>query len=143
MTKQNKKSGKKVVLVGGCFDILHYGHICFLKEAKKLGDHLVIMLESDKRIKKLKGPSRPFHNQNQRKEILESLSFVDEVIILKDEMADRDYEEVVRKISPDIIAITKGSKTKTHSELVNAKVIEIDKVNNPSTTDIAKILELE
>ena len=138
-----KTKRSKTVLVGGCFDILHYGHICFLKEAKKLGDHLVVMLESDKRIKTLKGSSRPFHNQNQRKEILESLSFVDEVLILKDEMTDRDYEEVVKKLRPNIIAITKGSKTKTHAELVHAKVIEIEKVDTPSTTQIAKLLELE
>lgn len=131
----------KKVLVGGCFDILHYGHIHFLREAKKLGDYLVVILESDKRIKKLKGNLRPFHNQIQRKEILESLNFVDEVIILKDEMTDQDYEETIIKINPDVIAITKGSKTNTHSEKVNATVIEIDKINGLSTTKIASLLE--
>lgn len=134
---------KKKVLVGGCFDILHYGHIHFLKEAKKLGDYLVVIIESDKRVKKLKGNTRPFHNQNQRQEILESLSFVDEVIILKDEMNDRDYEEVVKNINPKIIAITEGGKTKTHAELVDAEVIEIEKANVPSTTQVAKLLEIE
>jgi rfaE bifunctional protein nucleotidyltransferase chain/domain len=127
---------KKIVLVGGCFDIFHYGHLHFLKEAKKLGDHLIVLLESDIRIKKLKGASRPIHNQLQRKEMLESLKFVDEVIILKDEMTDIDYEDVVTKTSPQIIAIAKGSKTKTHAEKVGAKVIEIDLIEGLSTTKI-------
>jgi len=78
-------SMKKKVLVGGCFDILHYGHIHFLKNARALGDYLVIALESDKNIKRIKGSFRPIHDQDKRREILESLNFVDEVIILKDE----------------------------------------------------------
>ena len=69
----------KKVLVGGVFDIIHYGHVHFLKNAKSLGDHLVVALESDKNVKRLKGEKRPIHNQNQRREMLESLEFVDEV----------------------------------------------------------------
>ncbi len=137
------RNAKRIVLAGGCFDILHYGHIHFLKNAKKLGDYLIVILESDARIKKLKGDSRPFHNQLQRKEILENLRFVDEVLILNDEMADSDYAKVVKKIAPSVIAVTKGSKTKTHAELVGAEVVEIDSIKVPSTTKIAKLLELE
>lgn len=138
MVKRNK-----TVLVGGCFDILHFGHIHFLREARKLGDHLVIILESDKAVKKLKGDSRPIHSQDQRKAALEALRFVDEVIILKDTMTDKDYAEVVTKIKPQIIAITEGSKTKTHSELVNAEVVEIKKVHDLSSTKLAKLISLE
>ena len=137
------RNAKSIVLAGGCFDILHYGHIHFLKSAKKLGDYLVVILESDIRIKNLKGHTRPFHNQNQRRETLEALSFVDEVIILKDEMTDKDYENIIKKISPKIIAITKGSKTKTHAELVNSTVVEIEKIEVASTSQIAKLLEME
>jgi len=133
---------KKTVLVGGCFDILHYGHIYFLKEARKLGDYLIVILESDARIKKLKGQKRPIHNQKQRKEILESLKFVDEVLISKDIMTDQDYENLVKKINPQIIAITKGNKTKTHAELVSAKVVEIKKIEGFSTTKILSILHI-
>ena len=133
----------KTVLVGGCFDILHFGHVHFLSEAKKHGDFLIVALESDLNIKKLKGVKRPFHNQEQRKKILESLKFVDKVIILKDEMTDLDYEKMVTLINPQIIAITKGSKTKTHAKKVGAKVIEIPKIKVPSTTQIAKLLKLE
>lgn len=127
------------VLIGGCFDVLHYGHLSFLKQAKALGDHLVVLLESDARIKKLKGPSRPFHLEMQRKEILESLKFVDEVILTKDEMADEDYMEIVQKINPQIIAITKGSATKTHADLIGAKIVELDQVDNLSTTRLLNL----
>lgn len=140
-------SKQKKVLVGGVFDILHYGHIHFLKKAKGLGDYLVVAIESDTRVKKLKGSSRPFHNQDQRREILESLNYVDEVIILKDEMADTDYFDLVKRVRPLTIAVTEGDpmieKKKEHAKKVGANVIEIEKVNVPSTTQIAKLLELE
>lgn len=122
------------VLVGGCFDVFHYGHLHFLKEAKRHGDYLVVLLESDKRIKKLKGPSRPIHNESQRKELLESLSFVNKVILTKDEMTDEDYKKVVQKINPQIIAIEKGKKIKTHAETVGAKIVEINKFEGLSST---------
>lgn len=141
------KMKKKIVLAGGCFDILHFGHIHYLKNAKALGDHLVVAIESDANIKKLKGEKRPFHNQNQRKEILESLSFVNEVIILKDKMSDSDYEELVLSVYPHVVAVTQGDpileKKKNHATKVNAKVVEIPKVSVSSTSEIAKILELE
>jgi FAD synthetase len=138
---------RKVVLVGGCFDILHYGHIHFLKEAKKLGDYLVVALESDANTKKLKGSSRPIHNQKQRREILESLNFIDQVIELPDVMEDEDYEKLVRTISPDILAVTKGDpmveKKSAHAKKIGANLIEIEKVKVPSTTQIAKLIGLE
>lgn len=141
MTKPRK------VLVGGVFDILHYGHIYFLKEAKKLGDYLIIALESDANTRKLKGGIRPFHNQNQRKEILESLKFIDKVIVLPKKMTDKSYMNLVTKIRPFAIAITKGDpmkeKKSLHAATVSAKLIEIKKVNTASTTQIAKLLELE
>lgn len=137
----------KKVLVGGCFDILHFGHIQFLKKAKKLGDYLVIALESDENVKKLKGINRPIHSQKQRKEILESLNFVDEVISLPKMKNDSDYETLVIKISPSYIAVTKGdhviSKKKNHAKKVNAKVVEIPKAKSLSTSDITKVLEKE
>ncbi len=138
---------RKIVLVGGVFDILHYGHIHFLKRAKKLGDYLIVALESDKNVKRLKGNNRPFHNQKQRKEILEGLSFVDQVIVLKDRMTDADYERLVISTSPNIIAVTEGDKMlekkKSHAKRVGAKVIEIPFVKTHSTSKIAKLLGLE
>ena len=129
----------KVVLVGGCFDILHYGHISFLKKAKKLGNYLVVALESDENTKKLKGPGRPIHNQNQRKKMLESLRFVNKVIALPPMKSDSDYEKLVRKVNPDIIAITQGDTKNTF----RVKTIIIPKIKTPSTTQIAKLLKIE
>lgn len=138
---------KKIVLVGGCFDLLHFGHIHFLKNAKKLGDVLVVALESDENIKRIKGVGRPFHNQNQRREILESLRFVDKVILLKDKMDDKEYKLLVNKVRPSIIAVTKGDpilkKKEAQAEKIGAKVIEIAKIKTPSTSKIAKVLEVE
>jgi len=142
MTKSKNK-----VLVGGCFDILHYGHIHFLKKAKSLGDYLIVALESDKNIKKMKGEKRPIHTQNQRREMLESLEFVDEVISLPDKMKDDDYFKLVGTVNPKIIAVTKGdpilSKKQKQAESIGAKVVEIPKVKVPSTSQIAKILKIE
>ncbi len=108
---------------------------------------MVVAIESDKNIKKLKGEGRPFHNQNQRKEILESLSFVDEVVVLGDSMTDTDYEKLVLDVSPHIVAITQGdlvkSKKEAHAKKVNATLVEIPKIEISSTTDIARILGLE
>ena len=100
----------KVVLVGGCFDILHYGHISFLEKAKSLGDCLIVALESDENVKKLKGPGRPIHTQKQRAGMLKELKCVDEVILLP---PIPDYERLVQKIEPDIIAITQGDTKNT------------------------------
>ncbi len=138
---------RKTVLVGGVFDILHYGHISFLREAKNLGDKLVVALESDKNVARIKGPSRPFHNQNQRKETLESLSFVDEVLILKDEMEESDYFELVETVHPGIIAVTANDpilqKKQEQANKIGATVIEIPKIQVASTSKIAKLLGLE
>ena len=129
----------KVVLVGGCFDILHYGHIYFLKKAKKLGDLLVVALESDENTKKLKGPKRPIHTQKQRQKMLESLRFVDKVIALPPMKSDSDYEKLVRKVNPDIIAVTAGDTKNTF----RVKTVIIPKIKTPSTTQIAKLLKIE
>ena len=135
---------QKVVLVGGCFDILHYGHICFLKESKKLGDRLVVFLESDENTRKLKGPKRPIHSQEQRSEILKSLSFIDEVVSLP---PLPDYRKLTKGVNPQIIAVTQGDpmlkEKKEHAKKVGAKVVVIPEIKTKSTTQIAKLLEIE
>lgn len=145
MPKLKKKV--KVVLVGGCFDILHYGHVYFLKHAKALGDYLVVALESDKNIKRLKGEKRPIHGQNQRREMLMSLNFVDEVMILKDKMTDQDYMNLVDKVRPCTIAVTADDpilvKKQKQAESIGAELVKIPKINAASTTQIAKLLKLE
>ena len=71
-----KLDGKKIIFTNGCFDILHRGHITYLNEARKLGDALVIGLNSDASVKRLKGPKRPINNESDRKFILENLKAI-------------------------------------------------------------------
>lgn len=102
-----KKAEKKIVLVGGCFDLLHYGHYIFLKKAKNQGDYLIVAVESDQSIIKHK-KRKPIHSQKQRTEILTELKCVDKVILLPYLSSDSEYELFVKKIHPDIIAVTQG-----------------------------------
>ena len=112
------------VLVGGCFDVLHIGHVKFLRQAKSFGDYLIVLLESDANIKKLKGSTRPIHNQKERKEVLEALKFVDKVIILPD---------VVNNIFT-IIWLKKLIQAKS----VGAKLKIVKKYKSNSTSSIVK-----
>lgn len=98
---------KKTVLVGGCFDLLHYGHLKFLKKAKAVGDFLIVALEPDEFIRKKK-KRQPIHTQRQRAQILSSLRFVDLVILLPFFSSDQEYFDMVRAINPKIIAVTEG-----------------------------------
>jgi rfaE bifunctional protein nucleotidyltransferase chain/domain len=138
---------KTVVLVGGCFDLLHYGHISFLKKAKTYGNYLLVALESDENVRRLKGDTRPIHTQKQRKEMLEALKCIDEVIELPDMRTDTDYYEMIRRIRPDVIAFTEGDpildKKMEQGKLSGAKVVIIEKIHSPSTSQLAKLLELE
>ncbi len=124
----------KVVLVGGCFDILHYGHIEFLRKAKEQGDHLIVALEPDESIMNYKH-RHPIHNQLQRAEILSSLHFVDEVLLLPTLHGFNDYNKLVQYINPQVIAVTKGdSQTQNkriQAESIGAMVVEVtDLVSN-------------
>lgn len=89
----------KTVFTNGCFDILHIGHVHYLNEARSLGDKLVVGLNSDKSVKRLKGNERPINNELDRKYVLENLKAVDEVIIF-----DEDTPiELIKKINPHIL----------------------------------------
>lgn len=110
LVKKTKKAGKSICLVGGCFDILHPGHVIFLEKAKKEGDILVVLLESDQKVRQLKGLMRPVHTQTERALILSSLRFVDLVVMLPFLPSDKEYDQIVTKISPDVIAGVKGYK---------------------------------
>lgn len=85
LAKELHKKGKKVVFTNGCFDILHVGHVKYLEEAKSYGDVLILGLNADSSVKKLKGPSRPINNQEDRAYILASLESVDYVVIFEEE----------------------------------------------------------
>lgn len=91
--------GKKIVFTNGCFDILHPGHIAYLNEARKEGDVLVVGLNSDASVKKIKGPDRPINNENDRRFMLENLRAVDAVVIFNEETP----YDLIRQLEPQVL----------------------------------------
>lgn len=133
----------KKVLVGGCFDLIHFGHITFLKKAKEQGDYLIVALESDENVRRRKGKNRPIHPQNERAEMLKSLKMVDEVIELPEMKGTEEYLKLVEKIKPNIIAITEGDpyfeQKKKQAETMNAKLTVVSPlIRNYSSTLLLK-----
>jgi len=122
----------KTVFTNGCFDILHRGHLELLKYCKSFGGRVVVGINSDNSIKNLKGPTRPINNQKDRKFFLESLLYVDEVIIFDTETP----LNLIKKIKPDIII--KGGDYSSEEVVGNklAKVIIFETVDGYSTTKI-------
>lgn len=94
-----KEKNKKVVFTNGCFDILHRGHVEYLKTARSFGDALILGLNSDASVRKLKGPSRPINNQFDRAIVLSALESVDFVVIFDEETP----YELIKLIKPDIL----------------------------------------
>ncbi len=145
--KSIKKTDKSIVLVGGCFDILHVGHIKFLKEAKKQSDYLLVLLESDETVKKLKGVNRPYFPQKDRAEVLSSIKYVDYIVLLNPVVKDEDYNKLISKIRPDIIAVTANDpimkKKKIQAKLVEGKLAVIPIVKTYSSSKLAKLLGLD
>lgn len=143
-SKKLRESGKKVVLAGGCFDILHKGHLNFLRGAKRLGDFLFILLESDETVKKLKGKKRPINNFEERARILSNLKSVDFVIKMEKLEKNEEYDKLVTLIFPAVIAATYGDLKKDLKEKqarkVGAKVVYLKKTLDESTTNYAEIL---
>lgn len=98
-----QKSGKTVVTTNGCFDILHVGHVRYLQKTKSFGDYSVVLLNSDKSVRSIKGPTRPVNTESDRAEVLCALSCVDYVVLF-DEDSPRD---LLDEIKPDVY--TKGA----------------------------------
>jgi rfaE bifunctional protein nucleotidyltransferase chain/domain len=90
----------KIVCTNGCFDVLHAGHVALLREARSLGDRLIILLNSDRSVKRLKGPSRPIHGEQDRMAVLLALGDVDDVVMFDYE---RDLENLIRQIRPTVL----------------------------------------
>ena len=110
---------KKVVFINGCFDVLHRGHIELLKKAKALGDYLIVGLNSDESVTRLKGTRRPVNKQEDRKRLLEELECVDEVRLFEQDSP----HELIKQINPDIIAIGGDHSAKSYD--VNGKEIKV------------------
>lgn len=132
-----KEKGKSIVFTNGCFDILHKGHAFYLEKAAALGDILILGLNSDKSVKKLKGPDRPINNEKSRAYLIAALRSVDFVVLFDE---DTPYN-VIRGIIPDILI--KGGDYKTEDivggDIVSdagGKVMTIKFVEGFSTTNI-------
>lgn len=145
ISKKLRTEGKQIVLAGGCFDILHLGHIEFLEKAKDRGNVLFVLLESDETIRQIKGNHRPINAQQDRAKVLSAFESVDYVILLPYLKTDTDYDDLIIGLKPTIIATTKGDPKRHHKERqakkVGAKVIDvIEKKAKQSTSRLSKLI---
>lgn len=135
--EQLKKEGKVVVMTNGCFDILHPGHLNYLQKARELGDLLIVAINTDSSVSRLKGPSRPINDLSHRKAMLSALPFVDHVVDFSEDTPERLYQEFL----PDILV--KGSDYNVKDivgadEIIAAggKVVTVDFLEGHSTSSI-------
>jgi rfaE bifunctional protein nucleotidyltransferase chain/domain len=140
--KNLHEAGKTVVATNGCFDILHVGHVRYLQQTKSYADYSIVLLNSDKSVRSIKGEGRPVNNESDRAEILTALSCVD-FVVLFDEDSPAD---LLDEIKPDVY--TKGAdytmETLPERDIMlrnNIKVEFIEFVDGKSTTNIIKKIE--
>jgi rfaE bifunctional protein nucleotidyltransferase chain/domain len=112
MITNKRQNGAKIVLANGCFDLFHVGHIRYLAGAKALGDILIVGINSDEQVRKLKGKNRPLMSENERAEIVSALRFVDLVTIFD----EPTVTELIRAIRPDFHAKGTDYTTETVPE---------------------------
>lgn len=132
-----KNKNLKIVFTNGCFDLLHIGHVRYLEEAASLGDVLIVGINTDASVQKLKGPTRPIQNENDRAEILASLKSVQHTILFGEETP----LELIQKIKPDVLV--KGGDWAipqiVGSDFVlknGGKVLSLQFVDGKSTTSL-------
>ena len=137
-----RKSGEKITLANGCFDVLHVGHVRYLRAARELGGKLIVAVNSDDSVRTLKGNGRPYIPENERAEILSALADVDAVVIF----SEPDVRALIRDIHPDIQA--KGTDYTAESVPERDVVMEfggrVEIVGDPkehSATDILRQME--
>ncbi len=128
---------KKIVFTNGVFDLLHVGHVRYLKEARALGDFLLIGVNADASVKRLKGNDRPLQNENDRAEILSSLICVDAVVIFSDDTP----EKLIHEVKPNVLV--KGGDWKIESivgasfvQSLGGQVFSLQFVDGKSTTQL-------
>lgn len=140
IVKDLKKSGKRIILTSGCYDILHVGHLAHLKRAKSLGDVLIVCLSSDEQIAKLKGESRPINNYTDRINLFKTISYVDYIVLYNEAHIEKEQtlDEIIRIVDPDYW--TKGSDytadviLSKHPGIRN--IMLFDNIDGKSTTNI-------
>lgn len=142
LVEEARRRGEKIVFTNGCFDILHAGHVAYLEEARKLGDRLIVAVNSDASVKKLKGEGRPINLVEDRMLVLSKLASVDWVVCFDDATPER----LLKKLKPAILA--KGGDY-TVKEVVGAPIVQgyggdvkvLSLVGNRSTTAIVKKIQ--
>lgn len=144
LIKNLHNEGKTVVTTNGCFDILHVGHVRYLQKTKSFADVLIVLLNSDKSVRSIKGPTRPINNENDRAEILCALSCVDYVVMF-DEDSPRN---LLDEMKPDVY--TKGAdytmETLPEADIMrknSTRVEFISFVEGKSTTGIIEKMSRE
>src|SRR6185369_14194213 len=143
-TEQWKRDGEKVILTNGCFDLLHVGHVRYFHAAKQLGGKLIVALNADESVRKLKGAGRPVMNERERAEILAALADIDAIVIFP----EPDVRAIIREIHPDVQA--KGTDYTADSVPERDEVLayggRVEIVGDPkdhSTTEILKQMRLD
>ena len=145
--EEQRFKNKRIVITGGCFDLIHLGHVKLLEKAKEKGDVLIVLLESDNSVKKLKGKNRPINNQDERAEVLSAISYIDIIVKLKKVASNAEYDKLISQIKPHVIAATEGDSGINHknrqAKLVGAKVVfVIKKINNRSSSRLTKLRKI-
>ena len=138
IVKNLRKLGKSIVFTNGCFDIIHAGHIRLLRKCRQLGDCVIVGLNSDESIRRLKGRARPINNLKDRIEVLSSIEYVDYIVVFDD---DTPYD-LIREIMPDYLV--KGGDYSLEEVIGREfakKVIIVKLLPGRSTTDIVKKIE--
>ena len=132
-----RSEGKRLVFTNGCFDLLHPGHVSYLRQARSLGDALVVALNSDRSVRALKGEGRPILNQQERAEVIAALEAVDYVTIFDDETP----RELIAAVLPDVLV--KGGDWaleeivgREEVEEAGGRVLSLPYIEGSSTTDI-------
>ena len=130
----------KTVFVNGTFDILHRGHLELLNYAKSLGEYVVVGIDSDRRVRKMKGPNRPVNSADERGLMLVNLKSVDEVRFFAN---DRELENMVKSVKPDVLVV--GSDWKGKSVIGSYWAADLkffDRIENYATTNtIQRIID--
>ena len=139
-----RKEGKTIVFSNGCFDILHRGHVEYLSKAADLGDVLIIGLNTDSSVKRIKGPSRPVNDEKARAVVLAALEFVDAVIFFEE---DTPYN-LIKRVQPDVLVKGKDYKAEDivgYDIVINkgGKVETIELVEGFSTTNTINKMKYE
>lgn len=145
ISKKLREQKKNIVLAGGCFDIIHAGHIKFLEKAKRKDEKLFVLLESDEKVNKLKGEGRPINSQKDRAYVLQAIESIDYIVLLPNMKKNGDYDKLISQLKPSTIATVKNDPMIIHkkrqAKMIGGKIrYVISRIKNKSTSRIINFL---